>query len=416
MKLLYLSDLLKKPVTDSTGKKIGKLKDIIVSPESSHPLIKSIIVLMSDKKTIDIPHTYINELGKEIKLKSTLKDIPKYKIKKSDIKIREDVLDRQVLDIEDKKVKRVNDIKLSSNHGYHQVIGIDNGFYGVLKRFRLAIIAKLLGVKANNNIIAWENVDTLDKEYSTLKLKVSKEKMKKLHSADIAEIMDQVGVNESLNIFNSLDDETAADTLKDVLPERQVSLLDNMDSQRAAEILDSMHPDHAADAIGDSSKEKAEELLDLMKTQKSDNIKKLLEYPKNSAGGIMTTEYAHVDQDLTGRQVMKTLRKIAKDAETIYYVYITSKNGELVGVASLRDILIADPDEKISDFMETNIIKVDILENRKKVAAKIVKYNLLVIPVIENKTKLMGIITINDVEDIISPVIRKRKVPGMFGS
>ena len=413
---MYLSDLIKKSVTDSTGKKIGKLKDVIISPDSSDPNIKAIIVDSSNKKIINIPCTQINDLGKKITLKSTLKDISDYKIKKSDIKLAEDVLDHQVVDIEDKKVKRVNDIIISSIQDHYHAIGIDNGFYGILKRFRLAGIAKPIGINPDDNIIAWENIDTLNTDYCDLKLKMPKQKIEKIHPADIAEIMEQLSFNESLNFFHCLDHETAADVLKNVSPERQVSLLDGMNGQQAAGILDKMNPDHAADVIGDSSKEKAKELLDLMEPEESEDIKKLLKYPKNTAGGIMTTEYAYVNPDLTSKEVMESLHEIAKKVETIYYIYITSKNGDLLGVASLRDILLADPDKKIKDFMHTILIKADISEDLDEVAHKIAKYSLLAIPVVENNTKLKGIITVDDVVDIISPEVWKKKSPKIFGS
>ena len=416
VKILYLSDLIKKSVTDSSGKKIGKLKDIIISPASSDPNIKAITVIISNKKFINIPCKYIDELENKIKLKSTLKDISDYKIKKSDIKLVDDVLDHQVVDIENKKVKRVNDIIISSIHGHYHAIGIDNGVYGILKRFRLAIIAKPFGVNPDDNIIAWENIDTLNTDYCNLKLKVPKQKIEKIHPADIAEIMEQLSVNESLTFFNCLDHETAAEALKNVSPERQVSILEGMNGQRAAEILDKMNPDHAADVIGDSSKEKAKELLDLMEPEESEDIKKLLKYPKDTAGGIMTTEYAYVNQDLTSREVMESLREIAKNVETIYYIYVTSENGDLIGVASLRDILLADPDQKINDFMHSTVIKADILEDRDEVAQKIAKYSLLALPVVEDSIKLRGIITVDDVVDIISPVEWKKKVPKIFGS
>ena len=413
---MYLSDLIKKSVTDSTGKKIGKLRDIIISPDSSDPNIKAITVNISNKNKINIPCNNINDLGKKITLKSALKDISNYEIKKSDIKLAEDVLDHQVVDVEDKKVKRVNDIIISSIHGHYHAIGIDNGFYGILKRFRLAGIAKPFGINPDDNIIAWENIDTLNTDYCDLKLKMPLQKIEKIHPADIAEIMEQLSFNESLNFFHCLDHETAADVLKNVSPERQVSLLEGMNGQHAAEILDKMNPDHAADVIGDSSKEKAIELLDLMEPHESEDIKKLLKYPKNTAGGIMTTEYAYVNQDLTSREVMESLHEIAKKVETIYYIYITSKNGDLLGVVSLRDILLAEPDTKINDFMHTLLIKADVLEDRDEVAHKIAKYSLLAIPVVENGIKLKGIITVDDVVDIISPDLWKKKSPKIFGS
>ena len=274
---MYLSELLKKPVTDSTEKRIGKLKDVIVSSEVAYPIIEAITVDSSDKKIISIPYTHINQLGNHgIKLKNALKDIPEYKIKKSDIRLSEDVLDRQVVDIEDKKIRRVNDIKLSQSQDYYHVIGVDIGFYGILKRLGVESIAKPFGVKSNENIIAWADIDTLNSDYTQLKLKVPEQKIRTLHPADIAEIVDQLSINESINILNSLDDEAAADTLEEVSPERQVSLLEGMDSHRAAELLDEMDPDDAADVLGDLSDAKAEELLDLMEPEESDDLRKLL--------------------------------------------------------------------------------------------------------------------------------------------
>lgn len=411
---MYISEFIKKPVFDETGKKIGRLKDAIVSSEVSYPIIKAIIVEKVDKKTVNIPYNYIKNIGNETRLKTSLDKIKEYKIKNFDIRLWEDVLDRQVVDIEDKKVRRVNDIKISYSHGYYHIIGVDIGFYGILKRLGLERVAKPMRVRSNENIISWEDIDTLNPDYSKLKLKVPKQNIKKLHPADIAEIVDQLGLNESLNILNSLDDEAAADTLEEVSPERQVYLLEGMDSKRAAEILDEMDPDDAADVLGDLPEEKAEELLGLLEPKESKDLRILLEYPENTAGGIMTTEFASIQQDLTVGEVMKSLREIADEVETIYYVYVTSKEGELTGVVSLRDILLADTEQKISEVMQSPVITVDILEDQQEIAQKIAKYNLLALPVVEDENKLKGIITVDDAIDIVLPVAWKKRVPRMF--
>ncbi len=260
-----------------------------------------------------------------------------------------------------------------------------------------------------------EGYRSVKSDYSKVKLKVPKQKITKLHPADMAEIVDQLGLNESLNILNSLDDESAADTLEEVSPERQVSLLEGMDSQRAAELLDEMSPDDAADVLADLPEEKAEELLDLMEPEESNDLRKLLKYPENTAGGIMTTEFAYVDQNLTVMDVLNSLRKMAEDVETIYYVYIISKKGDLVGVISLRDILLSEPESKVSEIMHTHIIKADVMEDQHQVAQKIAKYNLIALPVVEKETKLRGIITVDDAIDIVLPTAWKKRVPRMFG-
>jgi CBS domain-containing protein/sporulation protein YlmC with PRC-barrel domain len=412
---LYLSDFIKKPVLSPEGERIGKLKDVIVSSDHSYPIIKALKVNTTGKKTINISWRYIGKLGKEISLKYPLEEIKEYQIQKHDIILLKDVLDRQVVDIEGKKIRRVNDIKISPTNGHYHVIGVDIGVNGILRRLSLNRIAKPLGIVSNEDLISWKDIDPLESDYSKVKLKVPKQKIKKLHPADMAEIVDQLGLNESLNILNSLDDESAADTLEEVSPERQVSLLEGMDSQRAAEILDEMSPDDAADVLADLPDEKAEELLDLMEPEESDDLRKLLEYPENTAGGIMTTEFAYVDQDLTVNSVLDSLRHMAENVETIYYVYVISKKGDLVGVISLRDILLSEPESKVSEFMHTHIIKADVLEEQHEVAQKIAKYNLIALPVVEDETKLRGIITVDDAIDIVLPTAWKKRVPRMFG-
>ena len=412
---MYISEFVKIPLVSPDGEKIGKIKDVVVSPHHSYPIIKALTVDTTDKKTMNISWRYVGEVDNEIILKYPLKEIQDYDIQKNEISLFRDVIDRQVVDIEGKKVRRVNDLKISPTNGHYHIIGVDIGFNGILRRLGLGRITKPLGISSNEDLISWKDIDALKSDYSKLKLKVSKQKIKKLHPADMAEIVDQLGFNESLTILNSLDDESAADTLEEVSPEKQVSLLEGMESQRAAEILDEMSPDDAADVLADLPEEKAEELLDLMEPEESKDLRKLLEYPENTAGGIMTTEFAEVNDRLTAQEIMDSLREIAKDVETIYYIYVVSNEGDLVGVTSVRDILLVAPETPVTEFMHTNIIKVNVMEDQHDVAQQIAKYNLIALPVVENENKLRGIVTVDDAIDIVLPTAWKKRVPRMFG-
>ena len=412
---MYLSDFIKKPVLSPSGEQIGKLKDVVVSSDHSYPILKALEITVTGKQIKNISWRCVEKIGKEVKLNCSLDEIKDYEIQKHDVLLLKDVMDRQVVDIEGKKIRRVNDIKISPTNGHYHVIGVDIGVNGILRRLGLNRIVKSLGITSTEDLISWRDIDPVESDYSKVKLKVPKQKIKKLHPADMAEIVDQLGLNESLNILNSLDDESAADTLEEVSPERQVSILEGMDSQRAAEILDEMSPDDAADVLADLPEEKAEELLDLMEPEESNDLRKLLRYPENTAGGIMTTEFAYVNQGLTVKEVLESLRKMAADVETIYYVYVISLNGDLVGVLSLRDILLSNPETRVTEIMHTHIIKADVLEDQHEVAQTIAKYNLLALPVVEDETKLRGIITVDDAIDIVLPTAWKKRVPRMFG-
>jgi len=299
---------MKKTVVDLDGNKIGKFKDFIVSVNILYPLVEAVSIRTSGKKDILVSWEDVDHINKEIKLKVKLKDIKEYKLKKRDIKLVEDVLDKQVVDLEGKKIRRINDLQLSTTRGYYRLIGVDISFKGILRRLGIEKIASSLKINLQEDYISWMDVDVLESDISRLKLKVPEYSLKKLHPADIAEIVDQLSINDSITIINSLDDEVAADALEEISPERQVSLFEEMETKRAADILEEMSPDDAADLIGELSDDRAQELLKLMDPEEAKDVESLLKYPEDTAGGIMTTEFASVKEGLTARKTLNALR------------------------------------------------------------------------------------------------------------
>ena len=411
----FLSEIMKKTVIDLDGNKIGKFKDFVVSVNILYPLVEAISIRTSAKKDILVSWEDVDHINKDIKLKVKFEDIKEYKLKKRDIKLVEEVLDKQVVDLEGKKIRRINDLQLSTTRGYYRLIGVDISFKGILRRLGLEKIASGLKINLQEDYISWMDVDVLESDISRLKLKVPEYSLKKLHPADIAEIVDQLSINDSITILNSLDDEIAADALEEISPERQVSLFEEMETKRAADILEEMSPDDAADLIGELSDDRAQELLDLMDPEEARDVESLLKYPEDTAGGIMTTEFAAVKDGLTARQTLNALRKMAGEVESIYYIYVLSNFNSLVGVMSLRELLLAEPEQKITEFMHRDIISVDVMEEEHDVAKKIAKYNLLAVPVVKDENKIQGVVTVDDAIDIVLPTAWKKHVPRMFG-
>ncbi len=411
----FLSEIINKTVIDSEGNKIGKFKDFVASVSVIYPIVEAITIRTTDKKDINIPWEDVKSINKEIKLKIKFDDIKEYKFKNRDIQLAEEVLDKQVVDLEGKKLKRINNLQFATTQDYYRLIGADISFKGILRRLGLEKIPKGLGIKLQEDNISWKDVDVLESNISRLKLKVPEYKLKKLHPADIAEIVDQLSINDSITILNSLDEEVAADAMEEISPERQVTLFEEMDNERAADLLEEMSPDDAADLIGDLSAERGRELLDLMDPEEAKDVEHLLGYPEDTAGGIMTTEFAAVSEELTAHQILTKFKEMAEEVESIYYIYALSKSGELSGVISLRELLLADPDEKLKDFMTKELITVDVMEEEHEVAKKIAKYNLIALPVVNNENKIKGMVTIDDAIDIVLPTAWKKQVPRMFG-
>jgi len=414
MALLSLSEIVKKPVIDIHGKKVGKLADVIVSADAPYPKVKALAVRTSDKRTLTVPWTQVEGLGRQITLKVGLNEIQAYEVQEHEVHLVEDVLDRQVIDVRGKKLRRVNDLQLSTTNGSYRLIGVDIGVRGLLRRLGLEKVADRTRIRFEGNYIGWDDVDTIHSGPSALQLKVPKHKITKFHPADIADILDQLSVNDGLQLINSLDEEAAADTLEETSPERQVSLIEGMETKRAVEILEEMSPDDAADLLGDLPGDRAEAILNLMEPDESEDIRELLEYPEDSAGGIMTNEFVAAHADLTALQAIEEIRTAAADVETIYYIYVIANDETLVGVISLRNLLLARPEEKLSAFMHTDIITVNATDDQRDVAKKIAKYNLLALPVVDEEKKLKGIVTVDDAIDIVLPTAWKKRVPKAF--
>jgi len=413
--MVFLSELIKRQVVDATGTRVGKLTDVVVSADKPYPKVKALGVHSSDKKDIDIPWEQVAALGRPIQLKVEGKYVKAYVAEEHEVHLVADVLDRQVVDVDDKKLRRVNDVQLAPANGSYRLIGVDIGVTGLFRRLGLEKVAGSKRLRPQENYIAWNDIDTIRSDPLSVKLKVPKYNLVKLHPADIAEIVDRLNINEGVTLFNALDEESAADALKETSEERQISLVGRMDAERAADILEEMSPDHAADLLGDLPADKAEEILELMEPEESEDVRELLGFPEDTAGGIMTTEFVAVNEESTAQQAIDEIRKVAKDVETIYYVYVISKDDSLVGVASLREVLLAPPEQKLSEFMHKRLITADVMEDQHEVAKKIAKYNFLALPVVEHDKKMKGIVTVDDAMDIILPRAWKKRIPKMFG-
>jgi magnesium transporter len=247
-----------------------------------------------------------------------------------------------------------------------------------------------------------------------MRLKVPTSKMAELHPADLAEILSDLSRQEGSKILETLDIETLADTLEEVEPDFQVSLIERMPDDRVADVLEEMAPDEAADLLAELPQERKQELLELMEDKEAEDVIKLLNYPEDSAGGIMNTEYFTVPASYKASQVMEKLRKTAPDAETIYYIYVADNEEHLLGVFSLRQLVLAQPDTLVTDFMEKRVVTVDLTDSQEECGQVVSKYNLLAVPVVDEQKRIQGIVTADDALDKIIPTAWKKRLPRFY--
>ena len=415
---LYLSQVIGRPVRDRQGEPIGKVADLIVAIGDRYPPVTGLVV-STGRRRIFVPWSDVaafDQTGAQLATERI--DVSKFRQRPNELLLFADLQDKQIVDIDGRRVVRVNDLRLDEIEGSLRLVAVDVGAAGLLRRLGIEgpyrTIAKNLRLPVPERYIDWEDVDPVETSIASIRLRVPHQGLRELHPADLATIIDQLTPRDRAGVLASLDDEAVADAIEEMDPETQVDVLEDLAPARAADILEEMSPDDAADLIADLSEESKAEILPLMERDEADEVRELLGYPEESAGGIMTTEYVAIPAELTAGQAIDRLRELEPDAETIYYVYVIDADEHLVGVLSLRDLIVARPESVVRDFMHDEPVAVGVLTDQEEVAQVVARYNLLAVPVVDDEGRLQGIVTIDDAIDTVLPTAWKRRLPRLY--
>ena len=417
--MAFLSEILGHTITDIDGRYIGKLEDLIAHEfkDATHPIVDA-VVIKDRNKTMIIPYILVMALfAPSIPLKCRVEEITLYAPSENDIFLSRDVLDKQIIDKDGARVVRVNDLELVRVNSTLYVGNVDIGIRAILRRLGMEKAARritsLLHLPDSQTFISWDDVELLRHD-PFMRLRVPVETISELHPADVAEIISDMNKLESGALLEALNMEQLADTLEEVETDFQADLIKNMSDEKVADILEEMEPDEAADLLAELPEDRSRDLLALMNKEDSDDVRKLLSYPEDSAGGIMTTEYACVPPHVTAQEAIRFLRQNASDAETLFYVYVTDGQDHLVGVFSLKNLIFAEPTAPVEDFMEDRVKSVNLNDKQDDVAQVITKYDLLAIPVVDDQNMMHGIVTVDDALDKVIPTAWKKRLPRFY--
>jgi magnesium transporter len=416
--MLYLSQAIGRPVRDQHQEPIGTVADLIVAIGDRYPPVTGIVVKTNGREIFLHWNSVTSLDAGGATLGTSAIDISKFHQRANEIRLKLDLMDRQIVDIDGRKVVRVNDLRLDEVEGSLHLVAVDVGASGLLRRLGIEgpwrTLARGLHRSVPERYIDWEDVDPVERTIASVKLRVPHKGLAELHPADLATIIDQLSRSDRVGVIASLDDEAAADAIGEMEPETQVDILEDLEPGRAADILEEMDPDEAADLVADLSDESRVEILGLMEKEEADEVQELMTYDEETAGGIMTTEFVAVPATLTAAQTIDRLRELEPTAETIYYVYVIDAEGRLVGVLSLRDLIVAKPNTPISTFMYGEPVAVHTDASQNEVTGVVARYNLLAVPVVDSEGHLEGIVTVDDAIDTLLPQPSKRRLPRLF--
>ena len=414
----YLSEMLKLPVLDVDGEKLGVVNDFGIATGEVFPHVTSLAFrgpgktpfMISWRKWVD----RIDETG--VHLKTSATEIRFSYLQPTELLLARDVLNKQIVDTQGMKVVRVNDIKFSmSGENQLRLLGAEVGARGLLRAISPALehivegFMKHLGKPLSEDIIAWSYMDLLDRDLSEVQLSVTHKRLDELHPADVADILEQLDPQQRANVFEHLDDAQATEAISEMEDEYQSDFIESLDNKQAANVLGNRDPDDAADIVRDLSYERAETLLRLMGVEDATEIRRLLGYKDGTAGGMMTTQFVSVaDTDTVGHAI-EVLRELPEDHPSVHFVYVLDEYDKLVGVCSLRTLVLTDDKTPMSKCMYDDLITATPDETEEDVSADIFKYDLTAMPVVDEHGTLLGIVTVDDAWDAIEDDVSSDK-------
>jgi magnesium transporter len=404
MSLVALSELLGAAVRDASGTVRGRVREIAVAPQDHPTRIAYLIVRTSDGERV-VPPDALKSAGRSVRAANEMSQWMRYTPSDGVLLLKRDLLDQQIIDVHGRKVVRVNDVELESTpinaHLLLNVVSVDVGARGAIRRLSKGIVPsftlRALLARIPPRVIPWEYVDLLVTDPARrVKLKIAYDGLAKLHPADIADIVEDLAPAEREAVFETIDEEVAAEALEEIDPDIQVSIVESLDKDRAADIVEEMDPDAAADLLGDLPEEQSGEILKEMEPEERREVSQLLEFGERTAAGRMTTEFVAVSDTALVDHAIEALKTFEGSREALATIYLTGPGQKLVGSVPLVKIAITSPAVQLSEISESPVSCAPDTP-QSEVAALFDKYNLITLAVIDEHGRLAGIITADDV-------------------
>ena len=405
MATVSLSELLGSTVYDASGAASGRVREVALAPQEDRSRVALLIVKTPTGNRL-LPLTAVSAIHSGIRAATAAAEWTPADGTEGLLLLSRDLLDQQVIDVHGRKVVRVNDVDFhqdsAQNHSVLRVGGVDVGARGAIRRLLKGVVPaaalKALLLRAPPRDIPWDFVDIIETDPARrVRLKISNERLGKLHPADIADIVEDLAPDEREAVFETLDEEVAAGALEELEPKVQKSVLESLDSDRAADIVEEMEPDAAADLLADLSDERTEEILVQMEPEERQEVAELLEFKENTAAGRMTTEYIALPVASTAADAIEAMRGFEGRMENMSTVYLIDSHGTLAGSVPLVKIVLAPGSTALLALAQEPLISCHEDTKEREFAELFDKYNLLTLPVIDDHNQLTGVITPDDV-------------------
>jgi CBS domain-containing protein len=411
--LLHLSLVAGSDLVDPSGGKLGRVDDLIVRlGEGDYPPVTGVLATVAGRQVF-LPADGIAELEHgRVVVRSPRLDLQPFTRRDHEVLLKRDVLDRQLINVDGARLVRANEIELARLEGWYRVVGVDVGMRGFARRLLPRGLARNVGT---SSFLDWQSVEPFTGHVPTVRLRVPHPKLSRLHPAELADLVEAASHDEGEEIIAAVghDPELEADLFEELESGHQVEFLEERNDASAAAVLARMESDDAADLLGELDEERREPILELMPEPKRRRLRALLGYDPATAGGLMSPDFVCVYSQATQPEILDRVRMSSHPADVLGWVFVMNTHRRLTGAMPLADILRADPSSRAGEIAGPPR-RLRVEADLEEVARVMTDFDLTVVPVVDDEERMAGVITVDDVLELVLPKGWRRRF-GVFG-
>ncbi len=399
---LHLSELLRRPLTDRAGEPIGRLSDVIVRLRGDQdPLVTGLVATVGGREVYVPIEQVVSFDGDSIQLSSAKLDLRSFERREGEVLLRADVLGHRLIDVESAHLIKAADLELEQQGGDWVVAGVDTH-----RQSRRLFGSRGPAVRGQHTFREWARFEPLIGHSGSALLRRPFARIRRLKPAQIADLIEEASKEEESEILGQVhaDPELEADVFEELDEDRATRLLDARSDTEIAEVLSRMRADDAADAIAELPQRRRQPVLDLLPPGQRTKVLTLMGFNPASAGGLMGVDFVAVAGDARVREALDAVASAASlQPEALTSVHCVDERGGLCGVARLVSLVQSDPETPMREIYDDDPVRVGADTDVVDVAVLMSDYNLITIPVVDERRKMLGLITVDDVLEATLP-------------
>jgi len=410
--LIHLSLVVGADVVDRDGGRLGRVEDLIVRLDEEYPPVTGIVAKVAGR-LVFVPASLIASVeDAKVTLNDVSLDLQPFARRPREVLLRKDVLDRQLINVDGARLVRTNEIELARLDGWYRVVGVDTGVRGFARRLLPRRIAGSIGTAG---FLDWSSVEPFTGHVPTVRLRIPHPKLARLHPAQVADLVEAASHGEGLEILEAFsgDRELEADVFEELDAQHQIEFLDERDDVDVAELLARMESDDAADLVNALPEERREPVMELLPFVQRRRVRALLGYDAATAGGLMSPDFVCVYSQATKQEALARLARSRAPAEALTWFFVMNEHKRLTGAVPLIDLLRASDSDQmgaIGGIPQRVRVEADLEE----VARLMTDFDLTVLPVVDEEERLVGVVTVDDVLELLMPQGWRRRF-GVLG-